>query len=75
MVEDGGWDAWVSVGDLLDLVGQSEHHLREQLRVGLKHVRSMALGQENRRTVIAVQSSEEPISQQATKIFNTNIIL
>lgn len=43
VVKDGWWDAGVGVGDLLDLVGQAQHHLRQELGVGLKHVRCMAL--------------------------------
>lgn len=44
MIEDGGRDAGVGVGDLLDLIGQPQDHLRQQLSVGLEDVGRVTLG-------------------------------
>lgn len=59
MVEDGRRDAWVGVSDLLDLVGQPQHHLSEQLGVGLEHVCSVAL----RRRRVGQTGGDAPAEQ------------
>ena len=43
MIKDRRWDSRVGVGDLFDLVWQSQHHLRQKLSIGLKDISSMAL--------------------------------
>lgn len=43
MVKDRRWNTWVGVGNLLDLIGQPEHHFSQKLGVGFKHISSMSL--------------------------------
>lgn len=43
VIEDGWRDAGVCVCNLLDLVGQAQHHLCEELSVGLKNICSVTL--------------------------------
>lgn len=43
VIKDGRGDAGVCVCNLLDLVGQAEHHLCQELSVGLKNICSMTL--------------------------------
>jgi len=38
VIKDRRWDAGVCVCNLLDLVGQPQHHLCQKLSVGLKHI-------------------------------------
>lgn len=43
MVKYRRWDAWIGVGNLLNLIRQPQHHFSQQLRVGFKHISSMSL--------------------------------
>ena len=43
VIKDGRWDAGVCVCNLLDLIGQPQYHLCQELSVGLKNICSMTL--------------------------------
>lgn len=43
VIKDGRWDAGVRVRNLLDLIGQAQHHLRQELSVSLKNIGSVTL--------------------------------
>lgn len=43
MIKDGRGDAGVCVCNLLDLVGQAQHHLCQELSVGFKNICSVTL--------------------------------
>lgn len=43
MVKDRRWNTWVGVSNLLDLIGQPEHHFCQKLGVGFKNISCMSL--------------------------------
>lgn len=68
VIEDGWGDAGVCVCNLLDLVGQAQHHLCEELSVGLKNICSVTLEAREIPQALAL-SILSAVSQQVTGCF------